>query len=213
MRSRLIAILTTQVSVQPRLRQAPSPDHRRNRDPEDLGDLLVLQAAEEPQLDDPRQLGIELRQPFQGDVDVQHVRGLLRRELSGLVEGQLPGPSASLGIAVAARMIDQNATHHLRGESDEVQRVAPLHPALIDQSHEGFVNERRGLEGMTGTLVTQIACGKPVEFLVNERCELVERGLIAVAPLDQQPRDVACRLRSRHRFDPDPGIRFPPPRV
>jgi hypothetical protein len=44
-----------------------------------------------------------------------------------------------------------------------------------------------------GQFLTQTINGDPTQFLVNERQHLVERGLIAIAPVDEEPSNTCGR--------------------
>ena len=47
-----------------------------------------------------------------------------------------------------ARVIDQGAAHHVRGDGEEVRAVLPLHAALIDQLEVHVVHQDRALQGV-----------------------------------------------------------------
>jgi hypothetical protein len=42
-------------------------------------------------------------------------------------------------------MIDQNATHYLRGDGEEVGTISPVNVPLIYQANVSFVNQCGGL--------------------------------------------------------------------
>jgi hypothetical protein len=51
------------------------------------------------------------------------------------------------------------------------------------------------LQGVAGSLTSHVAVREAVQFLINERGQLFEGSLVAVAPGDQKPRDVFLRVR------------------
>jgi hypothetical protein len=180
--------------VEPRAREVPVAIDRRVGDLHDLRDFTDGQAAEELQLDDAALARIESAQLVQRvvedhDVDVGHVT---RQIVAG--ERNLVGGAAFLG-RMRARVTDEDAPHHDRGERDELGAVAPVDFLLIDQPHVRFVHERRRLERVVGTLAVEVASGEPAQFVVHDRQHLVTRARVAVRPFEQQVRDGRRRRR------------------
>ena len=61
--------------------------------------------------------------------------------------------------------------------------VLPFHLRQIAQSQIGFVNQGGGLERVAAGLTIDRPLGKPVEFVVNHRHQLIQRRLVSAAPL------------------------------
>ena len=61
----------------------------------------------------------------------------------------------------------------------------------VDQSQIDLIDESRGLEGVAGTLTSHHAFREPVQLVMHEWYELLERRLIAAGPGQQQLGDVA----------------------
>ena len=167
--------------------QARSRKPRRSAGhPEDLGDLVVLEAAEEPQLDDPRQLGVDLGELRERLVDGHDV-GVARLRLVGhVVEGDPVEAAGALLAAAAPGVVDQHPAHHRGGKGEEVGAALPVDRALIDQPQEGLVHQVGGLEGVAGALAGEIARGQPAELVVDRRQQPVERLAVAPAPLAEE---------------------------
>ncbi len=68
--------------------------------------------------------------------------------------------------------------------------VLPLHVALVHQPEVSFVNQCRALQSMIGALPAQVPARQTPQFAINERRQVLERLLIALAPVDEQPRDI-----------------------
>ena len=68
----------------------------------------------------------------------------------------------------------------------------------VDQPQVRLVDERRRLQCVPDTLPTDIAPSQPPQFVVHERHQLVERGLVATPPGFEQ----RGRIRSVVRDDP-----------
>ena len=58
-----------------------------------------------------------------------------------------------------------------------------------------LVDQRRGLEAVSCPFAAHAPGGNPMKLLLHQRYELLERGLVAAAPLLQQSRDVhSCHV-------------------
>ena len=57
--------------------------------------------------------------------------------------------------------------------------------SLIDETNVGFVYKGSGLEGVAFPFPAHVAPREPVQFVVDQRIELVKRGLIPVAPFGE----------------------------
>ena len=90
---------------------------------------------------------------------------------------------------LAARVVHQDAPHHLRRDAEEVRAVLPLDAPLADQLEVRLVDERRALQRVADRFSRQVPSRNRAQLLVDERHQLIERLLAAVLPGDQQPRD------------------------
>jgi hypothetical protein len=83
-------------------------------------------------------------------------------------------------------VIYQDAPDHLRRHAEEVRAVLPPDMLLVNETQVRFVYQGGTLQGVVRPFAPQIPRGQPAQFSVNERCQPVERLLIAIAPADQQ---------------------------
>jgi hypothetical protein len=77
-------------------------------------------------------------------------------------------------------MIDQDAAHHFCCHSEEVRPVCPR-DSLVDKPQVGFMDESGSLQRVIGAFAVEVAISEAAKFVVNERKQLVQRFLIAVA--------------------------------
>jgi hypothetical protein len=176
--------------IQPRSGNPPLALHRPGGDAQDVGGLLDGETAEESELDDASLLRVESLQvgesPVKRDgVDVDRLGG---RETFDERDPSL-GASA-LGPHSAPRVVDENPSHQLRGDGEEVRPVLPLHAALIDELQIRLVHQRRRLERMVGSLARKVPFGQRLQLPVDHRHHLVEGFRAAVAALLEKLREV-----------------------
>src|ERR1044071_468902 len=94
---------------------------------------------------------------------------------------QLAG-AASLCRRMFARVIDQDATHHLCGDGKEMYAVLPAHVPLTDEPHVGLVDESGCLQCVIGSLSSHVTVGQVMQLPMDERSQLFHCGMIAFAP-------------------------------
>ena len=85
-----------------------------------------------------------------------------------------------------ARRIDQNPAHLSGRHRKEVRAVLPLDPVDIDEPQIRLVDQGGRLQRVSRALAVHVPLRQPPQFLVNERRQLVERLLIALAPCNQE---------------------------
>ena len=83
-------------------------------------------------------------------------------------------------------MVYQNTPHHLGSESKELRAVLPVNVFLIDEPQVRLIDQRGRLQSVIWKLLTKAIYRDTPQFLVDERQHLVEGGLIAVAPVDEE---------------------------
>jgi hypothetical protein len=69
---------------------------------------------------------------------------------------------------VATRVIDENPAHHLRRDTKEMRSILPVDVVLVDEPDVGLVNEGRRLQGVIGTLASELARRHPAQFRIDE---------------------------------------------
>jgi len=95
-----------------------------------------------------------------------------------------------------ARVIHEDAPHDAGRDGEEVRAIVPRYGFRIDQSEIRLVDERRGLEGVIRTLVSDVPLRDSMKFVVYERNQAVQRLLVALSPLEKQPSDLRGMLRN-----------------
>jgi hypothetical protein len=88
---------------------------------------------------------------------------------------------------VRARVVNEDAAHHLRGDAEEVRAVLPLHLRLVYQTHVSLVDERGRLERVPDALLAQVARGEAPQLAVDDGQQVVQNPAVAVGQTDEQP--------------------------
>ena len=83
-------------------------------------------------------------------------------------------------------MVHENSPHHAGSDRQEMRAVVSRHILRINQPQIRFVDQRRGLEAMAGTLSCHAPARDLVKLPLYERNQTVEGGLVALTPLQQQ---------------------------
>jgi hypothetical protein len=89
-------------------------------------------------------------------------------------------------------MVNEDAPHYLRRDSEKVDAVLPGQVLLVDQAEVGFVDESSSLQGVLAMFTTEVAMRQAVEFLINERHQLLKRPHITSSPGDEQLGYIIC---------------------
>jgi hypothetical protein len=109
----------------------------------------------------------------------------LRQGVDGLVEIQAHRPASAFAGPAGPGRIHQDAPHHLGGDGEEMGAVLPAYASHIHQAQKGFVDQGGGLQGITRVFPLHVAPGHAAQFSVDQRGQLVERGVVAAAPGSQ----------------------------
>jgi hypothetical protein len=81
---------------------------------------------------------------------------------------------------------------------------------LIHEPQEGFMHERRRLQGVVGALPAEVVTRQATEFVVNQRHHPFERRVVAVVPVCKELSYFARTLIS-HFLDAFGGAIISPP--
>jgi len=84
-----------------------------------------------------------------------------------------------------ARVVDQDAPHHLRGDAEELRAALPGDAILPDQPEVRFVDQCGGLQRVVRPLAAEVRHGAPSQFPVDEREQIVARLKVSVTPRPQ----------------------------
>ena len=140
---------------------------------------------------------IEMGQRVQGVIERHQVRGPITTDNSDLFQSDMRHTRPALYV-MAARMINQNAPHHLGRHRKEVCAILPLHALILHQSHVGVIDQSSRLEGVAGALAFHIAMSQAAEFIINDGGQPLQRALVSIAPGTKQRAYVFCIQLGRH---------------
>src|SRR5688500_6638317 len=165
-----------QLPVQPRSGANPVAVHGSWRDAEDLCRLGVGQSAEEAALDESAQAWVDGLESIERVADGEDLVGAVLDRDRCFIEADAPQRAAALRGQVASGVVDEHAAHGVGGDAHHARRVLPLDFGLFCEAQIGFVDEARGVEGVPGSLVTELPAREPAELLIDAREDLVEVG-------------------------------------
>jgi hypothetical protein len=80
-----------------------------------------------------------------------------------------PLPASMTQRAFEAGVVNQDAAHRLSGGGEEMRAVCEFRIFPADQTHPGFVNQCRGLEGLTGRFIRHLVRRQFAQFLIHQR--------------------------------------------
>src|SRR5262249_29488739 len=86
--------------------------------------------------------------------------------------------------------------HQAGRNSEEVRAILTGHIA-VNQTQVRFVDQSRGLQGMTRSLAAHVVASQASQFVFNDRDQPVERDLIAFPPFKQQLGHLPQRVHRR----------------
>ncbi len=123
-----------------------------------------------------------------------------------MAERNLNVAASALQGAARARMVHEHATHHLRGDGEELGAALPARVVLAIEAQPGLVHERRGLERVALALAAQGARRLPAKLRVHQRHERLAGPRVARPPRVQELGDrVPARLSGGGRRGCGPG--------
>ena len=177
--------VAAELLAKPRPRCRPRALHGLARDAQRLRGFVEREAREDPALDHAMGALVNLRQPFEGDIDRQHLFDLdVAEEWFAVFALELDGAivTATLQTRSRPRVIDQDPPHRLRGDRQEIVAVRRGQLTLVQEPEVHLVNERRGRERVIGRFPTELPTGDLTQLVVDERYEPLEGFTIARAP-------------------------------
>ena len=172
-----------QLTIEPCLGDAPVAPNRRDRDVEDVCRFLVTESPEEPQLHDAAVPRVQsLANAFNASSSATRSAGRPVGASAASDSDTCKGARAApLGSPLNACEVDEDATHDLCRNAEEMRAVLPLHLLPVDQAEIGLVDESGRLQYVPGTLAGHVGGGQPVELPFYERRQRVQRLVVAVA--------------------------------
>jgi hypothetical protein len=123
--------------------------------------LFLIESGEEADLHDLGLAAIKPGEAAECFVERQDVDWVVASWLDDIGERFLPQSTATLVAAPISFMVDQDASHRDRGESDETSASAVVPRATSGHAEEGLVSQRRGLQGVAPALAREELRGEP----------------------------------------------------
>lgn len=94
-----------------------------------------------------------------------------------------PGDAATpFGRAALPCMLDQNASHQLCCDREEMRPVLPVNLACAEKTEESLVGKGGGLERMSRSLAAKLIASQATKLRINDGNQLVERLVVAFLP-------------------------------
>ena len=175
----------------PRFGITPVAFHRAGSNVEQFRDFAFLEPDEEPELYHFRLVGRQRSKFIQRRIDLQETVVVGRRLDLDVVRID----TRQLGAVPCALLFpgafDQNMAHRLSGGRVEMFAALPLHRLAALQSKPGLVNQRRGLERLTGGLRGHLCHSQFAEFIVNQWQKFLSRLWIPLLDAIEDLRHVA----------------------
>ena len=178
--------------------EAPLALDCRRRERQRFRDFLRGQPPEELQLDHLALARVQGGQTVQRLVQRERVDLGAPEDLARQRERHPLRFAAALGSRAVARMVGQDAPHHHCRQAHELRAVPPIDALLVDEPEVGLVDERGGLERVVRAFAPHVCAGEPAQLGVDEGKELLVGGPVALAPVDEEPRDVVAGSRAIH---------------
>lgn len=178
------------MTLEPRLGELPIAHDGLGRDLDDGRGFLDGEAAEETQFNHAALALVEGGKSLERIVEGDEVMTRFCGNRQGFVEAGSARHAAALRRKPAARVIDKNLSHHATAERMKMHAIAHGNRFALQEAQERFVDERGGLQRVSGTLVRHVVDGDTVQLPVHEWNQPLESSVIAFAPLDEQARDV-----------------------
>ena len=92
-----------------------------------------------------------------------------------------------------ARMVNQQLAHHPGRDSEEMRPVLESGLPRVNQLEIGLMDQGRCIQASIRTPATQTAASQAAEPTVDEGQKPIQSPGVAIAPLQEQPRDVGGR--------------------
>lgn len=164
------SLLSLKLAIQPRFGEAPLTFDRARRAAEHTRGFFDRESGEEAKLDDANLIRILNGKPLERFVDGQNVGdACVVRLVGGDVERHEHRPATALLCVPGARVVDEDSTHDLADDPEELRAVLPGRPPLVHQAQVGFVHQRRRIERVIAVLAAKLARGDPPALVIDER--------------------------------------------
>ena len=149
-----------QAAIQPGAGRLPFPGHRGPRDGQYLRHFLFGHAREVAELDNLSLTSVDEGQLSKRLFQEQNLAVALLPSADVFVERQPDRRARPFGGLALARVIDQDAPHHLRRQAEEVRPILPVDAILAGESDVGLVDERGRLQRVVWPFAAQMALAR-----------------------------------------------------
>lgn len=163
--------------------------HGGGRDLERRSGLVVGEASKEEQFDQVALAAVVDGEALHGIVEFNQTAVGLRSDHDGVIETNFLEFAPALLPVLGTGVIDQDAPQDTRGNGIEVNAIHEGDIG-IDELEIGFVDQRRGPQGVIPALGAQAVQSQLAQLVVDDRHQPVDRLFIAFTPLLQQLRDL-----------------------
>src|SRR5580704_683074 len=184
-RSASIAGPASHFPVKPGPSGAPVAHHSHRRHLEYFSCFLHAQAAKKTQLNHLRLSRIHVGKSLQSIVEHDQIFIATSAEDRCVFQSNVLDAAPAFQV-VAPRVINQNSSHELRRHGEEMGAVLPAHALVIHQPQVSLVDQGSGLQTVASAFRPQVVPGEPAQFVIHDRCQLIEGILISVAPGAEQ---------------------------
>ena len=158
-----------------------------------MGRFVDREPAKRTKLDDLDEVSVQFLQAIEGLIECENGHPVCSGDVPGFIDWDSGRPLAPFARPVTTGVIDQDAAHDVRGDTEEMRSVLPVHPPLIDEADERLVDKGGRLQSVVGALAPKLTGGNASELRIDEGQQPVERSPVAATPIAEQRRDVARR--------------------
>ena len=117
-----------------------------------MGHFINAESAEEPHLDDASLAGVDFGQAIQTFIEFDHFHRFQLDIRQLIIEPRGNFSAPTLLAKAAARVIDENLSHQVRGDGQKVSPTFPGSIMLQRQAEISLVHQRCGLQGVVRAL-------------------------------------------------------------
>ena len=110
--------------------------------------------------------------------------------------------AAALLVSPRARVVDKDVAHDAGGHCEEMCAVLPCDVLCVHPPQIRLVHKRGGLQTVPNALVTHVLPRDTMEFVVDERSQLLERLFVALPPFQQQSGNFRGTVRNTAILSP-----------